>query len=66
MCRMDGDGGNACRMGSWDKSLSEKGKAVLFTDLSTENGDKTVRHGKSGCRVQVVLSQGVIFFRIFV
>ena len=37
-----GDGVNACRMGKGGKSLSGKGKVVLFTDLSTENGDKAV------------------------
>ena len=41
-CTVAGDGMNACRMGKRGKSLSGKGKVVLFTDLSTENGDKAV------------------------
>ena len=41
-CTVAGDGVNACRMGKGGKSLSGKGKVVLFTDLSTENGDKAV------------------------
>lgn len=32
--------GNACRTGRGCKLLSGKGKAVLFTGLSTGNGDK--------------------------
>ena len=32
--------GNACRTGRGCKPLSGKGKAVLFTALSTGNGDK--------------------------
>ena len=47
-----GDGVNACRMGKGGKSLSGKGKVVLFTDLSTENGDKP-RYG-AGCGVRGV------------
>lgn len=39
--------GNACRTGRGCKLLSGKGKAVLFTALSTGNGDKVV--SVAGC-----------------
>ena len=54
-CTVAGDGMNACRMGKGGKSLSGKGKVVLFTDLSTENGDKAVsmQGGGSGGRVRM-------------
>lgn len=40
VCRINGNGEIAFRMGNGGKSLSGKGKTALFTDLSTENGDK--------------------------
>ena len=49
---------NACRRGRGCKRLSGKGKAALFTDLSTGNGDKSgfmpcfpyLRHSVAGTR----------------
>ena len=55
---------NACRRGNGGKSLSRKGYVVLFTDLSTGNGDKygTVRvdmkkRPRRGCRCLRALCQ---------
>ena len=43
------DDGNACRTGRGCKLLSDKGKAVLFTALSTGNGDKVVSVAGCAC-----------------
>ena len=46
VCRINGNGEIAFRMGNGGKSLSGKGKTALFTDLSTENGDKTMQYNR--------------------
>ena len=54
--------GNACRTGRGCKLLSDKGKAVLFTGLSTGNGDKVAAVSDGGCVGKAGLENAAVFF----
>ena len=49
-------------MGRRGKSLSAKGKEVLFTGLSTGNGDKVAAVSDGGCVGKAGLENAAVFF----